>query len=115
MTIQEFLEQLNTRPLSLSFSQLMTLIDSQYQYEPTSFSNGKVLNNAGQNEGSCKLFAFAKLHQLTPEQTLQCFGEYYRDDVLNNPDGNDHANIRNFIKYGWQGVEFLSAPLSERV
>lgn len=27
-------------------------------------------------------------------------------DVLENPDGDDHANIRNFISGGWDGVDF---------
>jgi hypothetical protein len=43
---------------------------------------------------------------LTDEQTLHCFGTYYRDDVLNHPDNNDHRNIRLFMRYGWQGIMF---------
>ena len=27
-------------------------------------------------------------------------------DVLNNPDGSDHANIRNFMEGGWRAVSF---------
>jgi hypothetical protein len=26
--------------------------------------------------------------------------------VLDNPDGTDHANIRNFIRDGWAGIVF---------
>ena len=36
---------------------------------------------------------------------LQLWGQYYRD-VKANPDGDDHQNIRNFMKYGWEGVPF---------
>ncbi len=46
------------------------------------------------------------MNRLTPEQTLQLFGDYYRIDVLQNPDGTDHQNIRNFIKFGWNGIAF---------
>jgi hypothetical protein len=83
---------------------------------PTTFTNGagdySVTNNAGDNEGSCKIFAFAKLHSLTEEQTLHCFGRYYREDVLNHPENNDHTNIRLFIKYGWQHILFEDEALN---
>ena len=70
------------------------------------------MNEAGTNEGSCKIFAFAQLHHLSEQATLACFGQYYREDVLQNPQGNDHGNIRNFIKQGWQGITFESDVLS---
>ena len=41
----------------------------------------------------------------TPSFLYQLWGQYYRD-VLKNPDGDDHQNIRNFMKYGWEGVPF---------
>ena len=34
------------------------------------------------------------------------FGDYYRKDVLEHPDGTDHANIRAFMEVGWDGVKF---------
>ena len=36
---------------------------------------------------------------------LQLWGQYYRE-VLADPDGDSHQNIRNFMKYGWDGVPF---------
>ena len=36
---------------------------------------------------------------------LQLWGQYYRD-VLAKPDGEDHQNIRQFMKNGWDGVPF---------
>ncbi|HAB55541.1 MAG TPA: type III effector, partial [Cellvibrionales bacterium] len=39
-------------------------------------------------------------------------GKYYRDDVLGNPSGDDHANIRNFILDGWLGIQFDTEPLA---
>jgi len=73
-----------------------------------------VINEAGNNEGSCKIFAFGQLARLSEAETLTCFGQYYRDDVLNNPHSNDHANIRMFIKYGWQGINFDSEALIKK-
>ena len=48
----------------------------------TNFKNGNQINNANQNNGSCKIFTFAKMHQLEKNQTLALFGSYYFDDVL---------------------------------
>ena len=36
--------------------------------------------------------------------TLWLFGDFYRKDVLENPDGTDHANIRAFMEGGWDCV-----------
>lgn len=95
----------------------MAVIAEFYHYQPTEFGNGlnqSLINEAGRNEGSCKIFAFAKLHQLTVEQTLALFGDYYRQDVLNNPEGNDHQNIRNFMRDGWEGIVFKGEALQAK-
>jgi hypothetical protein len=110
--IETFIQQLRQNPETIQFTQTITLIDSSYNFTPTSFRNGELKNDAGQNSGSCKLLAFAKKHQLTTEETLHCFGDYYRIDVLGNPDGTDHQNIRNFIRLGWDEVEFDQDPLT---
>jgi len=47
---------------------------------------------------------------LTEQQTLNCFCAYYRDDVLHQPDADDHQNIRNFIKIVWSGIAFEGVP-----
>ncbi|MGH8558319.1 MAG: HopJ type III effector protein [Methylococcales bacterium] len=39
-------------------------------------------NDAGTNEGSCKIFFFALLHGLEKDKTLKLFGDYYRIDIL---------------------------------
>jgi hypothetical protein len=92
------------------FAETMAVIADNYQYQPTRFTNGLIddvlVNESGNNEGSCKIFAFALLHQLNKQQTLELFGDYYRIDVLTKPNGTDHQNIRNFIKYGWVGLHF---------
>ena len=107
----ELIEQLNNTPEQVQFKQVMTVIESLYQYQPTQFTNGAVINTAGENEGSCKIFYFAKLNNLSEQQTLHCFGDYYRVDVLENSQGNDHGNIRNFIKTGWSGISFADVAL----
>ena len=114
MSLQQLLNTLETNPESVEFDRVMTTINDCYDYSPTRFSNGDVVNEAGQNEGSCKIFAFAQLNQLNESQTLACFGQYYRDDVLANPDGTDHGNIRNFMKTGWSGIQFDQAALQQK-
>jgi len=111
MTLEIFLARLHKEPLTIEFSETIYLIDHYYHYTPVAFANGDLHNAAGDNEGSCKIFAFALMHGLTEAQTLACFGHYYRDEVLGNPEGGDHQNIRQFIKQGWQGVRFVAAPL----
>ena len=64
-------------------------------YEAVAFKCGEVDSTAEQNQGSAKIFSFAKLQELPAETTLELFGRFYRDDVIKNPDGNDHGNIRS--------------------
>lgn len=115
MSLHEFLQQLQSGPQSVEFQQTIDLINSLYDYTPTQFSNGlgegAVTNAAGTNEGSCRIFAFAKLNGLDQAQTLACFGKFYRVDVLQNPAGDDHANIRNFMRHGWEGIRFEGEAL----
>lgn len=110
--LTQLLSQLQSQPEAVTFQQVIDTIAENYQYTATTFTNGDVTNEAGTNEGSCKIFAFAKLNNLSPEQTLHCFGDYYRKDVLENPEGTDHGNIRNFMKTGWEGVRFEGEALS---
>lgn len=108
------LEQLKHFPETIQFNDVIAYIDQNYDFTPTAFKNGDTTNQAGQNNGSCKVFSFARLQNLTPEETLLLFGEFYRDDVLKNPDGNDHQNIRNFMQSGWEGVIFEEDALKEK-
>ncbi len=115
--LETLLEQIKRFPEKTEFNDVISIIDEHYRYIPTRFTNGTdndvVINTAGENEGSCKIFSFARINNLNKEQTLNCFGQYYRDDVLNNPDQSDHANIRTFIRYGWEHVTFEGDALKE--
>lgn len=115
MKLNEFLQKLNDSPETVEFNDTMTVIEALYNFTETEFQNGELINEAGKNSGSCKLFAFAQLQNLSKEQTLACFGTYYREDVLKNPDSEDHGNIRNFIKNGWSGISFTQSPLQDKV
>lgn len=114
MNVQELLQKLDSTPNSIDFNEVIRTIDEHYSFTPTSFTNGDVKNDAGSNSGSCKILAFGLLNTLSVEKTLACFGNYYREDVLKHPNADDHANIRNFIKYGWSGVTFASPALSSK-
>ncbi|UWX62563.1 HopJ type III effector protein [Chryseobacterium oranimense] len=107
-------EQLKNNPETIQFKEVISYIDEHYDFTPTLFKNGDTVNEAGQNNGSCKVFSFAKLQGLSKEQTLPLFGEFYREDVLKNPDGTDHQNIRNFMKYGWEGISFEGEALKQK-
>lgn len=111
MTKKAFLNTVKSNE-TVSFTETIAVISENYAYQPTAFKNGNIENAAGQNEGSCKIFAFAKLNELTEAQTLSLFGDYYRVDVLENPDATDHQNIRQFMQHGWTGVTFENAALT---
>lgn len=114
MSIDTFIERINSNPDSIHFTDTITVIEENYEFTPTAFQNGLIKNEAGQNSGSCKLFSFAKLQNLTEAQTLVCFGDYYRVDVLQHPDAQDHQNIRNFMQFGWSGIQFEGSALSKK-
>lgn len=113
MTINELLTQLRKTPDSIEFTEVMLVISQFYTYTATDFSNGTLLNIAGTNEGSCKIFYFAQLNGLSQLETLSLFGTYYREDVLANPSGTDHGNIRNFMVTGWAGITFTKPALTQ--
>ncbi|VAW57937.1 Type III effector HopPmaJ [hydrothermal vent metagenome] len=106
MNIAHYLNQLRKAPSSISFENTLSAIDSHYQFTATAFTNGALSNVANENNGSCKIFAFAQLQNLSEKQTLHCFGDYYRKDVLQNPNAENHPNIRSFIVSGWAGITF---------
>lgn len=96
-----------------NFQKIIAHIDENYEFTPTAFKNGNQYNQAGENNGSCKVFTYAKMHNLSKEDTLQLFGQYYQD-VLNTPEGTDHQNIRNFMVYGWEGITFEGEALKSK-
>lgn len=114
MTLDSFLKKLNETPQEVAFTDTMAIVEALYDFTQTAFKNGDLHNEAGQNSGSCKLFSFAKLQNFSIEQTLACFGDFYRKDVLENPDATNHQNIRNFMKTGWEGISFEGTALTEK-
>jgi len=111
MNIEAFISKLKQTPETITFPETIAVIEENYDFTPTAFQNGNTHNAAGTNSGSCKLFAFAKLQNLSQDETLACFGAFYRDEVLGDPEGTNHQNIRNFITHGWNGIQFEGEAL----
>ena len=111
MSLNAFLERLNTAPDTVTFEETMAVIDEAYHYQDARFTNGEMELRPGQSSGSCKIFAFGQLNGLSEQQTLHCFGDYYRVDVLGHPDGDGHQNIRSFMQHGWSGISFQGEAL----
>jgi len=107
--IIEFIDRVKSGQ-AVEFDETISLIDRNYRFLPCRFTNGEgeglVESQAGVNNGSLKIFTFASQHCLNESQTLQLFGKFYREDVLQHPNGDDHRNIRAFMKFGWRGVQF---------
>jgi hypothetical protein len=102
---------------TFDFKQTIEVIFRYYLYQPTEFVNGieqPLINLAGENEGACKIFAFAMLHKLSEQETLGLFGDFYRLDVLGNPGGDNHPNIRQFMRSGWEGIRYSGVALKAK-
>lgn len=113
MSIEEFTELLRSDPSKIEFGETISMIDQNFDFTPTAFKNGEVYNEAGKNSGSCKVLFLGKKLELSKEETLSCFGTYYKE-VIANPNGDDHQNIRNFMIFGWDRVEFEGNPLKRK-
>lgn len=109
--IETLLARLNDK--SAQFSDVLAYIEQHYDYTPSGFQNGTQHNASTQNQGSAKVLAFAQLHQLDREQTLQLFAEHYQA-VLDDPQGEAHQNIRQFMQHGWSQVNFEHKVLSPK-
>lgn len=95
------------------FNDTLELIAETFDYQPTGFHNGPLFNQAGENEGSCRIFSLAQYCNLSEADTLQLFAEHYQQ-VLDDPAGESHGNIRQFMATGWSGIRFDRSPLRKR-
>ena len=96
-----------------NFADVIAFIEDNYTYTPSAFTNGNQENAADQNQGSAKVLAYAKLNNLSQEDTLKLFAEHY-NAVIETPNGTDHNNIRQFMKNGWNGVSFENDVLTAK-
>lgn len=113
MTLQDLMAALYGNPESLKFDEVLATIDSEFEFTPCAFTNGDLSNSVQENQGSCKVLSFAHKAGLAEGVALKLFAEHYRD-VLENPEGNNHQNIRQFMKRGWMGVSFNGSPLKKK-
>ena len=79
------------------FDDTLALIDRFFDYQPTGFHNGPLYNGTGENAGSCRVFSLAQYQQ-----------------VLDEPAGESHGNIRQFMGTGWSGIRFDGPALRKR-
>jgi len=113
MTLDAFKNKLQNNPKAIDFSETIATIENTYEFTASAFTNGELKNEETQNQGSCKVFSFAVKQELTKEETLACFGQYYLE-VLEDPNGTGHQNIRNFMKTGFEGLSFEKETLVEK-
>lgn len=108
---QVLLEQLKNG--QAKFADVIAFIEQHYTHTPTAFQNGAQHNASTENQGSVKVFSFAQLNELNPQDTLALFAEHYAS-VLATPEGTDHQNIRQFMQHGWSGIKFEGQALAEK-
>lgn len=107
--IKMTIEELKNRP----FSEIITHIDEKFNHTPTAFINGALRNESDQNQGSAKVLFYAKIKQMSKEDTLKLFAEHY-EAVLNDANETSHQNIRNFMNSGFDGLVFEGVVLTEK-
>lgn len=90
---------------NLMLEDVLETINSHYETQLLEYRVGNIVNKQGENEATGLILSYAALSNMNQETTLKLWGQYYRD-VLKNPTGTDHANIREFMKTGWKGVPF---------
>lgn len=95
------------------FADVIAFIDAHYHHTATAFKNGQQSNAVNENQGSAKVFSFAKLNDLDQAQTLSLFAEHYAS-VLATPEATDHQNIRQFMQNGWNGIQFEGTALTAK-
>jgi aspartokinase len=87
------------------FSDVLKEINNDYFYSPNGFVVGENKNDSSQNQGAARVLSYAKLKNLSLQQTLELFCEHYIE-VLDTKNSNSHQNIRELIKCGLEGVKF---------
>jgi hypothetical protein len=92
---------------TITFKEVLEFIETDITHVPTAFKNGEAFNEATQNQGSAKVFTFAKKHEMSAADALYLFAEHYQA-VLATPEAADHQNIRQFMIHGWQGLQFVA-------
>ncbi|OUS39641.1 HopJ type III effector protein [Oleispira antarctica] len=107
----DFLQQLQQD--NFVFETTLEFIETHFNFTPSAFNNGGVLNSQEQNQGSCKVFSLAQLFELTQQQALCCFGQHYRD-VLATPEVDNHHNLRRVLKDGLGDISFDQFPLEQK-
>jgi len=103
--LQEFRRRLREESAGLLFNETLAVVSELFDYTPKPFINGGLESAAGSNEGSCKAFSMGKLLGWSEAEVLASFGEHHRQ-VVGDPGGSSHGNIRAFMKHGWKGVQF---------
>lgn len=107
----EFFQQLQQD--NFVFETTLAFIEKHFDFTPSAFNNGGVLNTQDQNQGSCKVFALAQLLDLNQQQALACFGQHYRD-VLATPEVDNHHNLRRVLQDGLSDISFDTFPLKQK-
>lgn len=114
LSTQMLTDKVKSTPEQVQFKEVIDVIEREYDFTPTAFTNGQQNNGVNENNGSCKIFSLGSMLQLSEADTLHLFGDFYRVDVLDNPIGEDHQNIRQFMIHGWSGIVFSGTALVKK-
>jgi len=111
LSTQTLIEKIKHTPEQVQFKEVIDVIEREYDFTAAAFTNGKQNNAINENNGSCKLFSFASMHELTETQTLHLFGDFYRVDVLEIQLQTIIKTFDSSLRNGWNGIAFTATAL----
>ncbi|MBT3727100.1 hypothetical protein HOG21_05480 [bacterium] len=89
-----------------TFDDFIAFVDKYFMLISTGFNNNGLKNNKFKNEGSLKVLAFAKYCKMTDVTEIAGLFKGYYKDVLKDPKGDNHQNIRHLINGSIYEVSF---------
>lgn len=98
---------------SSDFQSFLKLVDSIFDTSPTRFINGELEDAGWKYLWSLKVLTIALMLWLSTDQALRLFGEHY-ESVQNNPEWDDHQNIRNLDRVWIEWVKIYGVPFKKK-
>lgn len=111
MTLTDFRARLRSE--HHLFTDTLAFIAEHYSYTPSAFDNGSVSNGRSRTKVPARPWASPSSRASASRKPCWPSAKHYRA-VRDNPEGDDHANIRALQQTGLAGVHFERQPLSRR-
>ena len=103
---------INMQAKLLGFDAVSVALEAFFNFTDMPMQIGSVKNEVGQNLGSKIRCAVAVELGASKEELLSWFGVFHKE-VLADPDGDNHPNIRAIMEHGIAGIIVPEGMLSK--